>query len=610
MPENDQQVHTKFTATDNVSPAIKAMGASVDGLNMGLSKMDSIGQLVGLSAGIGSIAALGTAIVGLTGKAISNYEEYEQEEIKLITIMHQRMGANAEMIQSVNELMEAQEKAGIVDVNAQAAGAQQMATFVHNVGSLQPLIPAMNNLVTQQHGYNTTAEDMVNIANMMGKVMDGQAGALKRVGISLSDQDEQLLKTLPEQERAALLAQIITNNVGAMNEALAQTPEGKKVQAVNNLSEAWRELGSRLATIKNNIEAEMAGSQLHVLENTGMGIAVAFAVVSGSVIKTIEAIEWLGSTVLTVASAAMPLIIVMGTIYGAFELATAVAGVYRVGLGMTTAGIWAYCAAQSVAHAGTVAWAGIMAVWNGVMAGYRAGTVAATVATWGLNVSMLIIPAIAVAVIAAIVGLIGWLSNAADAAGGFRQLFANAWYSAVETVTWAVNKIIDLINTLLGALDTAAKKMNDVFGTHFSTSHVIEHINTEQFAMDSANAIAKGEVWKYLTGGDAVGVSQYMPEDSSPIDNIDDNIGKIAKTTQQISDKIDMTDEEIKELRNAAEKEVLQNYQAQHIVININNENSISSDVDLTGMTANIVKGVQNAMNSVRKSVPIKGAVT
>ena len=71
----------------------------------------------------------------------------------------------------------------------------------------------MNNLLAQQKGLNATQTDAVNIGNLMGKVMQGQTSALTRVGISFTAAQEEVLKYGNEQEKAAMLAQVITDNV-------------------------------------------------------------------------------------------------------------------------------------------------------------------------------------------------------------------------------------------------------------------------------------------------------------------------------------------------------------------------------------------------------------
>ena len=96
-----------------------------------------------------------------------------------------------------------------------------MATFLTEKGSIDALLPAMNNLLAQQKGLSATGQDAVQIGNLMGKAMQGNVGALTRVGITFSDAQKEILKYGTEAERAAALAQVIMDNVGDMNAALA-----------------------------------------------------------------------------------------------------------------------------------------------------------------------------------------------------------------------------------------------------------------------------------------------------------------------------------------------------------------------------------------------------
>ena len=104
-------------------------------------------------------------------------------------------------------------------------------------------MPAMNNLLAQQKGYNATGQDAVAIGNLMGKVMQGQVSALTRVGITFTEAEEKVLKYGTESERAAMLAQVITNNVGEMNAKLGATDIGKQVQLEAKLGDIQDVLG-------------------------------------------------------------------------------------------------------------------------------------------------------------------------------------------------------------------------------------------------------------------------------------------------------------------------------------------------------------------------------
>ena len=166
-----------------------------------------------------------------------------EAETKLTTVMEQRMNATSKEIESIKELALAQREKGVIDDDAQLMGAQQIATFLNEAKSIETLLPAMNNLLAQQKGYNATGQDAVAIGNLMGKVMQGQVSALTRVGITFTEAEEKVLKYGTESERAAMLAQVITNNVGEMNAKLGATDIGKQVQLEAKLGDIQDVLG-------------------------------------------------------------------------------------------------------------------------------------------------------------------------------------------------------------------------------------------------------------------------------------------------------------------------------------------------------------------------------
>lgn len=178
----------------------------------------------------------------------------EGNERKLETVMRQRMGATEEEIQSIKDLASAQQEQGIIGDEVQLAGIQQAATFLTQKSSIDTLVPAMNNLIAQQKGYNANANDAVTIGNLVGKAMQGQTSALRRVGITFSEAQANVLKYGNESERAAVLAQVITDNVGQMNQQLAQTESGRQKQLSNTLGDIREQIGGIITPYKSFIE--------------------------------------------------------------------------------------------------------------------------------------------------------------------------------------------------------------------------------------------------------------------------------------------------------------------------------------------------------------------
>lgn len=180
---------------------------------------------------------------GVITDLTSAYQVQLVAETQLNTIMRQRMNATDEEIQSIKDLCSAQQELGVIGDEVQLSGAQQMATFLNNKQSLDVLIPAMNNLVAQQNGLNATNQDAVSIGNMMGKAMQGQVEVLQRVGITFDESQKKVLQFGTESERAAMLAEVITENVGNMNAELAKTDAGKWKQTENYLGDIKEQLG-------------------------------------------------------------------------------------------------------------------------------------------------------------------------------------------------------------------------------------------------------------------------------------------------------------------------------------------------------------------------------
>lgn len=230
----------------NGSKFKKQLGNVQNQANAASQKMAASFKKIGAAVA----AAFSVAMVKRFGEECINLANIQTEaETKLTTIMKQRMQATDKSIQKIKDYASAQQQLGVVGDEVQLAGAQQLATFLKTDEALKELIPAMNNLAVQQNGVNVSSGSMVNIGNLMGKVMQGQTSALTRVGITFDEAQEKVLKYGNEQERAAMLAQVITDNVGEMNKAIASTPAGRVQQLKNSFGDVKEVLGRALNNV-------------------------------------------------------------------------------------------------------------------------------------------------------------------------------------------------------------------------------------------------------------------------------------------------------------------------------------------------------------------------
>lgn len=273
----------KFTINLNVDGknVVVAARTSVEGLSKALANArtpaDKLRQsLLTLTQTAQSFANIKNSLSGLqemmTG-LMAGYNAAQQANTQLTTVMRQRMDATAEDIAYVKQVVNAQKELGVVSGTVQIRGAQQVATFLKEKESLAALIPAMNNLIAQQKGINNTQEDAYGIANLMGKAMQGQTSALRRVGITFTEAQEQVMKFGTEQERAAMLATIIKDNVGEMNEALAKTAAGHLKQLQMQFAALKSKMGAIAQTASPYVTWATQGA---LLVSSTIGIITGF----------------------------------------------------------------------------------------------------------------------------------------------------------------------------------------------------------------------------------------------------------------------------------------------------------------------------------------------
>lgn len=226
----------------------------------------------GFTSAVGHVARFGAAVAGIGGilsvagiksfcaDAIEGFNAATEAEAKLEAVLQnvpsiidQGAGAAAAAKDRLVAYADQLEEIGVIAGDVTTAGLQQLATFQLSEESLKKLTPGMADLLAQQKGINASQEDAIGYANLLGKAMTGQTGALSRAGIIMTDYQAKVMKTGTEEERAAMLAEILAANVGGVNEALAETDAGKIKQTQNLLGRAQDEIGGKLMKLKAEI---------------------------------------------------------------------------------------------------------------------------------------------------------------------------------------------------------------------------------------------------------------------------------------------------------------------------------------------------------------------
>lgn len=214
-----------------VGQAFQAMGTKIQTVGRTITTAISVWGIAGIYAG---------------GKLIEMSEKQSQAELKLQSVYKKSMGAGKKATQTTLDYAAALQEQGIIGDEVTISGASVLAQYAETPNAVNKMLPALDSYLAKTKGFDATQEDAEAAAKMFGKAMTGNYSALEKNGIKLTENQKKMLDNATEEERAAILADIITKKTGNMNEELAKTDAGKIQQAKNTLGDMGEEIGAIL----------------------------------------------------------------------------------------------------------------------------------------------------------------------------------------------------------------------------------------------------------------------------------------------------------------------------------------------------------------------------
>lgn len=274
--EVTSNIKSKFSAVWNALPegARNAATKAGSALHSGLSKASGFASKA--VSGIGNAAkGMATVVSGAATAAAAYLVNFGRQSVDAalkageVTAKFQQVAKNNnwtdEEQKSLLSLNKTLGQTGVISGGTLKAAQAQLGTFALTADQVKTLTPALADMIANNKGYNATAQDGVQIANLLGKVMTGSATALSKYGVTMTDAQKKVLQEGSASEKAAMAAQVLEANFGGINKALANTPQGKM-------------------TI---LQHEIAGLKTSV----GNDLIAAFGGVGGAVIKMVQAVE-------------------------------------------------------------------------------------------------------------------------------------------------------------------------------------------------------------------------------------------------------------------------------------------------------------------------------
>lgn len=87
----------------------------------------------------------------------------------------------------INKIANEAERRTVIAGSATVSGASQLATYGIEAQNIKALLPALQDMAASMYGVNVSEEQMIQTAQLMGRVFGGQIGALSRYGIQFTE---------------------------------------------------------------------------------------------------------------------------------------------------------------------------------------------------------------------------------------------------------------------------------------------------------------------------------------------------------------------------------------------------------------------------------------
>lgn len=217
----------------------------------------------------------------------------------------------------------------------------------------------------------------------------------------------------------------------------------------------------------------------------------------------------------------------------------------------------------------------------------------------------------------------------------FANFFANVFNDPVAAIA---RLFFDLVDTILSLLQSLASVIDTIFGSNLAGAvsgwrdslggwvdstfgkgtEVMAKVNASDYHLDRFEYSGAWDAGYSFGEGIEDTISNFDPSslfntnipsasDYADLSNytgsIGDGVGDIADNTGSIKDSLDITEEDLKYLRDIAEQEAINRFTTAEITIEQTNNNNVSGSMDLDGVVSGLTDAVNEAVDIITEGV-------
>ncbi len=568
--------------------------------------------------------------VDLMKKSIEAAAVQTNAELQLqVVLANGRASENAfdEITKKASEI----QKRGIFGDEAMIAGAAEFGTYINDSQAIQTMMDSLANYaIGMSNGQEVSSQEMVNYATNLGKVMNGAYDAMSKKGFKFSEAQKAIIdgtatqaqyvqvlgkdyENMTEDMRKALtINTAIEESWGNLYDTMSNTPQGQIIQLKNAWGDVTEEVGNRL-TPSTTAFFNTIRQNMPQIKTMTMGLANAFNFVLdvlSSIMSVIGAIVSFIQQNWQVIGIALTTIILLLTavffhVNSIILIAIAVIGFFNQIIAWINKATGASISATGLIT-GAIAAIGAM-IWNNIVLAWN---IIAIFAEWLANVFKHPILSTQILFSNLLAYILDVCANITSSFDGVATNIANAMISAINFVIRAWNKVADIFGPVTAKFGLNLDKGTELGKISSLTSSIKQAADNQKAR---ANALKPADYWSVgklntvnlnsamanaYNWGTGLGnrVQQTMAKItagsviSDSLDEIANNTGSTAANTGAINDTLSATDEDLKYLRELAERDVINRFTTAEIKVDMTNNNSISSDMDIDGVVRTLTQ--------------------